>query len=217
MPTHLGCCDIEGRTIVLDLRRDRYIELDPGTRAVLNRYRDTPADLDDDAPELGRLQHLGLIVWSKAPPAPALENTRVPTRSLRDEPARAPQAAWPIVPEVFALLRRSRRMLKRRGLEAAVSEVRLRNDASPLGNSSGELAAAAERFRAARQLIPVQPNCLLDSLTLSSFLSRRGLGVALVFGVKLDPFAAHCWLQAPDAIVNDSADAVMPFTPVLAV
>lgn len=33
----------------------------------------------------------------------------------------------------------------------------------------------------------------------------------LVFGVKLDPFSAHCWVQIGDLLLNDRADQVARF------
>ena len=39
-----------------------------------------------------------------------------------------------------------------------------------------------------------------------SLLRRLGphrSGVALLFGAKLDPFAAHCWVQSSDLVLND--------------
>lgn len=218
LPDHLSFCEVDGRTIFLDLRRDRYLELDPDTRSILNRCREGDPPFEAGSPEAERLQRLRLIVPSEKPASLAAVSTAVPSRSLRDEPSRGSRRAWLLVPEVFALVLGSRRTLKSGGLEVAVNEVRLRNaQRSGPPACSAELAAAAERFRAARRLIPIQTNCLLDSLSLSRFLARRGLGAALVFGVKLDPFAAHCWLQTADVIVNDGADTITPFTPVLAV
>lgn len=218
LPDHCSFCVVDGRTIFLDLRSDRYIEVDLATRSALSRCCDATEALEDSSPEVERLQRLGLIVRSQNPATLAAVAAKVPTRSLRDERSRLPQRAWPLVPEVFALLGRSRRILKRRGIEAAVKEVQRRNAGIPQRpRSDGELVAAAERFRAARRLIPIKPNCLLDSLTLSIFLARRGQRAHLVFGVKLDPFAAHCWLQTTDSILNDGADTVTAFTPVLVV
>jgi hypothetical protein len=216
IPDHLSFCEIDARTIFLDLRRDRYIELDPETRATLNRCRAADAPSVRVSADVEHLQRLGLIVESTKPTNLAAIAIDVPQLSLRDEPSPRSLKAWPIVPEVLALLLHNRRILKRGGIEVAVSEVRSRNaDRSRPRSLDGELLEAAQRFRAARLLIPIQPNCLLDSLSLSSFLSRRGLRASLIFGVKLDPFAAHCWLQTAGAIVNDGADTVTAFTPVL--
>lgn len=218
LPDHLSFCEVDGRTIFLDLRRDRYVELDAETRSILHRWQEADASVEGGGEGFERLERLGLVIRSAKPASPAATCLEVPTRSVRDEPSRTPQRAWPIVPEVLALLRRTRLTLKRAGLEGAVNEVRLRNAGESGANPfTPQLGTAAERYRAARRLVPIRPNCLLDSLSLSAFLSRRGHKAALVFGVKLDPFAAHCWLQTDDAIVNDGADSVSAFTPVLAV
>jgi len=39
----------------------------------------------------------------------------------------------------------------------------------------------------------------------------------LVLAVKLQPFAAHAWVQWQDLVVNDRVDAVRDFTPILVV
>lgn len=216
LPDHLSFCEVDGRTIFLDLQRDRYLQLDPRTRSLLQQYG--KGDALDAGPGVDRLRELGLIVPSEWPATLAPTTTTVPLRSLLDEPLLLLKPAWPLLPELLETIRRIRRVLKRRGLEVAVNEVRSRK-AIYFGPapSVAELAATVSRFRAARRLIPVQTNCLLDSLCLSAFLSRRRLRAELVFGVKLDPFAAHCWLQTADAIVNDGSDTVAAFTPVLAV
>jgi len=38
-----------------------------------------------------------------------------------------------------------------------------------------------------------------------------------VFGVKLNPFSAHCWVQAGDIVLNDAIDHVTIHTPILVV
>jgi hypothetical protein len=218
VPDHLSFCEVDGRTIFLDLRRDRYIELDPRTRSMLNDVRELTGAAEEAPPGAEQLRRLGLIFPVEGPTRIAAAGTTVPARSLLDDPARSGRPAWPLLPQILPILRRSRRSLTRDGLEMVVNEVRLRNLGPPgPATSVAELGAAAERFRAARRLIPMATNCLLDSLSLSSFLSRRGFKADLVFGVKLDPFTAHCWLQTSDAIVNDGADTVTAFTPVLVV
>lgn len=72
----------------------------------------------------------------------------------------------------------------------------------------------AVRFLSARKLVPIKRNCLLDSLSLLLWLGPRRSSLALLFGVKLDPFAAHCWVQTDDLVVNDRVETVAAFTPV---
>lgn len=84
-------------------------------------------------------------------------------------------------------------------------------------NSARDTETLAARFIAARRMVPIAPNCLPDSLALSFFLARRDLFPEIVFGVKLDPFAAHCWVQTDQLVLNDSRDTIEGFVPVLVV
>ena len=87
--------------------------------------------------------------------------------------------------------------------------------ASPLGE--GPVARLAGRFRAARSLVPIPPICLQDSIALAFWLARRSACPALVFGAKLDPFSAHCWVQTDALVLNDAPDTVSQFAPVLVI
>ena len=71
----------------------------------------------------------------------------------------------------------------------------------------------AQKFLAARRLIPLSPNCLSDSLALLRWLGPVP-GLRLIFGVKLDPFAAHCWVQLHELLINERPDVAEAFRPV---
>lgn len=210
MPDHLGVCEVDGRIVMLDLRRDRYLELDPLTAPALRRWRDGDDAFDDD-PGLARLIERGMLVPAAGCQPPRWTDATVRARSLLDRAGASSSRGWRHLPEVAATLWRARQRLRRNGLEAAVEAVRRRK---PAGASADPLPCLLQ-FRAARMLVPLSPNCLVDSLALSAFLSRRGVRSDLVFGVKLDPFAAHCWLQDDRAVLNDGADSVAAFTPIL--
>jgi hypothetical protein len=62
--------------------------------------------------------------------------------------------------------------------------------------------------------VPIEPVCLLDSLSLLRFLSRRGLSTNIVFGVTPEPFAAHCWVQAGDMVLNEALFDTHAYTPI---
>lgn len=46
------------------------------------------------------------------------------------------------------------------------------------------------------------------------WLTAEGDGATLVFGVKLDPFAAHCWVERGDVLLNDRPERVERFAPI---
>jgi hypothetical protein len=59
--------------------------------------------------------------------------------------------------------------------------------------------------------------CLFDSLVLSNFLSRKQIPCTFVIGVSTKPFRAHSWVQMGAVVLNDTAEHVQTFTPILAI
>ena len=59
--------------------------------------------------------------------------------------------------------------------------------------------------------------CLFEALALRSFLARFGAHVKWVFGVQATPFAAHCWLQHGDYVLNDGVSRVRRYTPIMCI
>ncbi|HEX3913133.1 MAG TPA: lasso peptide biosynthesis B2 protein [Steroidobacteraceae bacterium] len=59
--------------------------------------------------------------------------------------------------------------------------------------------------------------CLFDSLALLNFLARYDIFPTWVFGVQSEPFAAHCWVQHDEFVLNDTVDRVRLYTPLMAV
>ena len=66
-------------------------------------------------------------------------------------------------------------------------------------------------------LFTAKDACLFDSLALTNFLARYGVFATWVFGVQTGPFAAHCWVQHGEVVLNDTPDHVRRYTPILAV
>ncbi|MDP9009053.1 MAG: lasso peptide biosynthesis B2 protein [Pseudomonadota bacterium] len=59
--------------------------------------------------------------------------------------------------------------------------------------------------------------CLFDSLALLNFLARYDFFPTWVFGVQSEPFAAHCWVQQNEVLLNDTVDRVSLYTPIMAI
>lgn len=82
---------------------------------------------------------------------------------------------------------------------------------------SEDLARRCRVFKALLPWSPVQGACLLQAALLLEFLAQAGLTADWVFGVRIWPFSAHCWLQAGDCVLNDSAERVGAYRPLLKV
>jgi hypothetical protein len=60
-------------------------------------------------------------------------------------------------------------------------------------------------------------HCLFDSLVLADFLTKKMIPCTFVIGVSTKPFLAHAWVQTGEFVLNDTAEHVQMFTPILAV
>jgi hypothetical protein len=59
--------------------------------------------------------------------------------------------------------------------------------------------------------------CIFECLVLLEFLAQFDCTLRWVFGVRTEPFSAHCWLQHGQAVVNDTVENVCRFTPIMMV
>ncbi|MBL8552251.1 MAG: lasso peptide biosynthesis B2 protein [Hyphomonadaceae bacterium] len=80
-----------------------------------------------------------------------------------------------------------------------------------------EARAAIAAFHGARSWYPRSYNCLFDCVAMLAFLRSSGLRATWVFGARLYPFAAHCWLEVEDVALGEDIAHLRAFTPLLAV
>lgn len=87
-------------------------------------------------------------------------------------------------------------------------------------NSTGTAGEAAERartlryvsiFNALRLFYPREYLCMFDSVALLEFLNIFNIYPEWVFGVRTDPFVAHCWVQSEDTVLNDTTSKIDTF------
>ena len=88
-------------------------------------------------------------------------------------------------------------------------------------DSKADLVSTAGRltrsFREVRPWYPRDYLCLFDSLALTLYLRRHNIGTRWIFGVREDPFAAHCWVQCGGVVLNEHIDRAHLYTPIMAV
>lgn len=80
-----------------------------------------------------------------------------------------------------------------------------------------EGAAIADAFHRSAALLPVKDRCLSVSVALMSALLARSISASLVIGIRTSPFAAHCWVQIGDQLVNERPENVLHYQPILVV
>jgi len=199
--------------IILDIRRDRYWKVDAGAAFALDWItgrRSGPIDVGS----LARLQQLGLVDWR---PADEMDihprEPRIPRASAIEGDAWLRGFDLIEAIEVACLAFAARRTLRRHSLYSILSQVQASRTEDI---SSGESADLARRFDRYRRLVPLGNQCLPDTLAFLRFAGRRGCFPTLIFGVEAWPFAAHCWAQSDDLVLNDVLDHARAFSPILA-
>ncbi|WOB50701.1 lasso peptide biosynthesis B2 protein [Xanthomonas hydrangeae] len=212
----LSFCRIGERLVFLDVGNDRYFRLPSAQEHSLLAYlaQDPVSELEiDDLVERGLL-----VERSQATAGPQPSVIPVARSAMEMSiPAQRPHLSDKL--EVLALVLSTRLVLKRSPLSRVLGSLsagaqRKRAQQSSVAPLEQRLTDAASVFRHARVWVPVEMRCLLDSVALARFLRRRQLDARIVFGVALDPFSAHCWVQAGDLVLNDTVGNVHAHTPI---
>jgi hypothetical protein len=230
---HVFLCVCGRDFVLLDLARDKYLSVEArdaaafGTRirgwpqSPLNTHNAISQDADSI---LAGLVQMGVVTADLGAGKDATPiSMSFPTDELiTDIPGETRPKTRPTDAASFmaaALI--GRRLRKRRPIEQIVGRVRARRE------RAGTLAKQFD-IETARRLLPVfgamralflstRSLCLLESIVLLEFFARYRLYPQWVFGVQTRPFAAHCWLQHGHLVLNDTAERVSAYTPIMAV
>ena len=231
---HVYPCVSGQHVVLMDLERDKYVAVAPAHRlsgwvrgwpvgAVQGTEVPDHADGAPDALVSQMLAH-GMLVTDPYVGKPAVPvATLRPQRSLMeldiDERPRASTAQlWRFAGSCL----RAQLSLKLRPIHSIVEAARARKvregvrapqEPDPIRARS--LVAAFARLRPL--FYSPRTACLLDSLTLLHFLNPEGIHPDWVFGVKTEPFDAHCWIQQGEVLLNDVPDRVRQYSPILVV
>lgn len=210
----LTFCLIGGEPFFLDIAGGRYFGLAGGARdAFLRLVFDEGALQEAAEPLIARR----IVEWTEDAAGISPAMITIPTASVLEGPSGDQHIDWRDAPEIAARLLLTR--TERRLLPFAQLVARRRRAAVRLDRSAVKQAALcpARRFASLRRMVPSSIDCLPDSLALFDFLQRRGAAAQIIFGVRRDPFAAHCWVQADGFLLNETVDTASGFTPILAI
>lgn len=192
---------VDGRAVFLDPTADSYFLLDPAEEMhFLHQFGRIDISADDRVRQaFGAAGQLS-IVRARSPE---------PSASLLDTENSSPRARLLDVLRIALILRRTCSCIANVPVQEILDFDRhsIRCESSP-----SEIVARSRRFLVARKLVPMRGNCLTDSLAFLRWLGYPP-GAMLVFGAKLAPFAAHCWVQIDQLLLNDHLEYVRRFRP----
>ena len=202
---HVFAAPVDDDLVVLDLARDDYLCIPGGAAHFRPARHDNACRVSGPLAEA--LHEAGLAQAEPGQPPQRLPKT--PSRSiLYDTPAALKLSD--VAPLVAAGLS-VRRAERREGIASQLSVVgraRRREDPAAARRAAGALWRI-------QPWLPFDGECLQRSMLLVAFLRELGLTADWVFGVRLWPFSAHCWVQSGDVCLNDDHERLRAYTPIL--
>lgn len=212
-------CAVGRRVVFLDLERNRYFGLPAPSEPAFLRWLSADGQLDEaGVASLSLLTEPGYLVPTSDPIKPFRQaEIEPPTSDLWTASAQSTTARHILLAFWWQITAALRLRLLPFWTTLAALEARTRRkrgEAVELDREARFIAAAFDRLG---HLIGRTDQCLVRSVAQFHMSWARGVPVRLVIGVRCDPFAAHCWVQREGSILNDSAENVRNFTPLLVV
>jgi hypothetical protein len=192
---------LDGQLIFLDVLNDRYFRLsDEDNRMCLERLERSPEKVWRQPADFPRPAD-----WI----APKLTSPAIHQKTFRL--AGVARALW--------TQRRVEARLSKQPLALVLSQLRsvVERKSSSNAEISEEGLNCIGAFEQARLLRTAADRCLSRSMALAACLAAHGDRTRIVLGVHSPPFAAHCWVQHGDSVLNDSVEEVLRYQPILVV
>lgn len=209
----LSFCIIDERPVFLDFAFDRYFGLKPATGTTFVQLAGGRFDLASDAAALEPLVERGLLLPIPGGTVPQpCSPPPVPDASLLDAVGVRPSAFEHL--RATAHLARAAMALKRGRLGPYVTRITELKRRGGRRDEPRIAATVADAYERLALVTAAHDRCLVRSLAVARHLAAAGVNADLVFGVRLRPFAAHCWVQIGRALVNDRVETVRTFTPI---
>ncbi|WP_158085624.1 lasso peptide biosynthesis B2 protein [Henriciella aquimarina] len=225
LPHGVFACRTGGTVIFLDARHDRYACLNERQSAWFAEIGQSDGNtLSHQAECLAtQLTRRGLLCNEPETGRTALIPACAP-RALNSlvDTYRPPLVYWRSAPHLLLALWTCRPLAgpRRRPLADALRAVghwksRLSGAGVP---GTADLELIVRRFHGLTPyFFTTQDACYLRSLTLIRYLAGLGISADWVFGVRLAPFGAHCWVERDGLLLNESSDVAAEYEPLMAV
>ena len=245
LPKHVFLCVVEGIVIFLDLHHDSYVSPEPdkmkAVLSILSIYPEPPFvsktnGIKQNSESLGEKYNRDDItenivedlISKKILTTDALVGKEITPVTIEIPPLdlsgyefgkTAKIKAGHII-KFFTATALTYLKLRFTSTEKIVNSVkdRKRKHQSTPSSKPEEIRELVEIFKILRPLFfTAKDHCLFDSLALIEFMARSSIYPTWVFGVKIGPFGAHCWVQDDNFIYNESLQNAHHFTPIMTV
>jgi hypothetical protein len=217
MPHHLrdglSWCLCDQQAVFLDLPRDRYFRLGQDDDQHFQRWARSGAVTDTVA---ARLIGAGVLVASanQQPPQSALQVT-APFADLGEEAcaeARLIDIGRSLIAQRWATA-----VIRRGKLPTVIAALAREHAPAPGPKVEAAVRRVAAAFASTPLAMRKARQCLPRALAANALCRAAGALPTLVFGVRVEPFAAHCWLQWNATVIVGDLEQTRMFTPILAV
>lgn len=212
-------CKLNDRLYFLDIQNDRYFQLSRSLEDDFLSYLENP---DNNKIRSSKLEKLNLLpqILTETGKEPNLSITP-PLKSVFEESMMEGDINFNIIRDVFFIVTTMYWQLKTRRLKAilrTLTQYRRRLTSPSADSEAGVQLSLVEEtamaFNRVRPYIPIETCCLIDSLSMTRFMAKRGLHVQLVLGITCDPFSAHAWVQRGPMVLNDTIGNALAHVPI---
>jgi hypothetical protein len=220
---HVFLTPVRDKAVILDVLRDKYVALNSEmTKAVFQLLGSSPKEMASE-----------LLSAQQALVEQGILTDRPPTSRRKSKSiealARPSETRWPST-RADLQTQREPGLSATGAVMAALGQVAIALRTQPFhklvdgvarqpvraANAKTEQEALDDYFRA-RPWFPIKPICRLDAPALCLYLRRCGHPADLVFGVTLERFSAHCWVQIGDRILNEPYETIVGYSPIMVV
>ncbi len=237
---HVFYCLAEGNLVFLDLLANRYLALDTSNSKLFTSFLNVASNQDGngvknsytwDEPKYSELRRslvendLVTQTISKGKPARQVEFRVAKFDLMGFDLSRTVQIKadhfWAMLKATIIVglqlkLRPLTRVVQRAKHRKENTDCVLNKHITRTGQTMTELEDLVETFKTLRPVLYTAKNrCLFDSLVLAEFLASYEICPDVVIAVKGRPFAAHCWVQIGDVVLNDCVENVAGYQSLL--
>lgn len=224
-PAHVHACALDEGAILLDAKADKYLYFNSHQAAwlaELSETRETAREPSSKAIRFAeRLERKDLLTIDPSKgKAVAYTDTPGARTSLLEASVDNGAVTFGAVMRFLAALNACRSHRKGGQMTIADSVILAQGWKSRAArkDASGDVFRLAGSFhRLSPYFVSTYNACFFRSLLLLHFLSAYGISADWVFGVRLAPFDAHCWVAYEDALLNETCDKAAEYKVIMVI